>query len=131
MQIRVVREYNSPCTGGHMDIDGSTFGITLERPWLDNQNTISCIPPGKYQVAITMSTKFGRPMMEILNVPGRSGIRIHNANRSEEVEGCIAVARCRQNPDYISGGLAEILFKMVEQAGGAEIEIVNAWGGNL
>lgn len=127
MILRVTREYNTTCIGGHMDVDGAAFGVTLERHWEDNHHGVSAIPAGIYAVGITYSQKFDRPMLEILNVPDRAGIRIHNANYYQQLLGCIAVARRRLDPEHIYGGLADVLQKMVEQAGGAEIEIVNAW----
>lgn len=65
--------------------------LTLERPWLDNQSKISCIPAGTYTVRATQSVRFGRLMYLVEGVAGRSGIRIHQANLPTELEGCIAL----------------------------------------
>ncbi len=62
---------------------------TLERPWKNNQSGISCIPSGTYQVNWTFSPKLMRYTYQVMNVPGRSGIRIHPGNYFFDVEGCI------------------------------------------
>ena len=62
---------------------------TLERPWKNNQKNISCIPIGTYQVKYTFSSKFLKYTYEVLNVPNRSGIRIHSGNYFFDIEGCI------------------------------------------
>lgn len=49
----------------------------LELPWRDNAPSVSCIPPGEYDVVWTRSTRFDQMMYEILNVPDRTGVRIH------------------------------------------------------
>ncbi len=56
----------------------------------------TCIPYGRYRIAITQSARFTRlkkkPVFtpEILNVPGFAGIRIHPANYASQLEGCVA-----------------------------------------
>lgn len=65
--------------------------LTLERPWLDNENKVSCIPAGTYNVRATQSARFGRLMYLVEAVPERTGIRIHPANFPSELQGCIAL----------------------------------------
>ena len=64
---------------------------SLELPWKENKNKISCIPKGSYKVTTTFSNRFKKDMWLLLDVPNRSGIRIHSANYSIELEGCIAL----------------------------------------
>lgn len=70
---------------------------TLERPDLKNLNNVSCIPFGTYLCKYTRSNRFsaiaGKDYFtyEVLNVPGRAGIRIHSANYVEQINGCIAL----------------------------------------
>lgn len=77
-----------------------TFGVlsadslnlfTVELPWKDNANNISCIPPGKYRCSWTKSPRLKKFTYEVTNVKGRSGIRIHSANFACQVLGCIAL----------------------------------------
>lgn len=49
----------------------------------------SAIPYGTYAVSLTHSEKYGKPMWEVLNVPGYKGIRIHSGNTEEDTEGCL------------------------------------------
>lgn len=51
----------------------------------------TAIPTGKYQVRRTWSPKFGRSMMEVLDVPGFRGIRIHPGNDASDTAGCLLV----------------------------------------
>src|SRR6266496_808896 len=84
---------------------------TLELPWLENKAGLSCIPIGKYECNYTRSSRlsleaeknylksYGTPSAkrinvftyELLNVPGRVGIRIHSANYFFQLLGCIAL----------------------------------------
>lgn len=52
---------------------------TLELPCRDNQQQISCIPTGVYDVEIRRSNKYGR-IYWIRKVPNRSYILIHSGN---------------------------------------------------
>jgi len=62
---------------------------TLERPWKENKNGISCIPKGSYLCKWTFSPKLMRKTYEVMNVKNRSGIRIHKGNYFFDIEGCI------------------------------------------
>lgn len=64
---------------------------TIERPWLDNQNFVSCIPTGIYECRYTLSPRMKKYTYEVLNVPKRAGIRIHGANYAEQLFGCISL----------------------------------------
>ena len=69
---------------------------TLELPWLNNKNKVSCIPTGLYpwrKVAATKNIPYEH--IAIDNVPGRSGVCIHSANyaagKKVQLKGCITV----------------------------------------
>lgn len=49
----------------------------------------TAIPTGTYRIRVTESPKFKRPLIEVVDVPGFSGIRIHALNTAEQSEGCI------------------------------------------
>lgn len=62
----------------------------------------TAIPTGRYEIKMTYSPKFanrawakkfGGKVLEIVNVPGYSGVRIHPFNTAEESLGCIAPGR--------------------------------------
>jgi hypothetical protein len=70
---------------------------TLELAWKGNKPDISCIPEGEYPCIYTRSRRLselkGRDIFtyEVLNVPGRAGIRIHSANYFFQLKGCITL----------------------------------------
>ncbi len=77
-------------TNGNLYVDGALVCHTIERPWLDNQRRISCIPTGKYEVKKRWSEKH-RWHLIIVGVEGRGLILFHPANDAmKELNGCIA-----------------------------------------
>ena len=55
------------------------------------ENDEKKIQSGNYSINYTPSHKFNRETLEIKGVNNRYGIRIHPANRGNELQGCIAV----------------------------------------
>ena len=105
---------------GELYINGVWECFTLE-------NACKAIPPGKYAVIVDWSNRFGRLMPHVCDVPGRSGIRIHAANRPEELEGCIAPGKV-QAPDFVGASrkaFDALLEKMLTalKTGKIQIEI--------
>lgn len=75
--------------GEWLDSDGSHLCYTIERPWLDNQQQVSCIPPGIYTCVRYSSMRFPN-VWEVTDVPNRSAILIHAGNTMNDLRGCIA-----------------------------------------
>lgn len=69
-------------------INNLPIAVTVERPWLNNQKSVSCIPAGTYLAKRVLSPKFG-DTFEITEVPGREHILFHKGNIMEESHGCI------------------------------------------
>jgi hypothetical protein len=65
--------------------------FTIELPWKNNENNVSCIPSGTYLCKWTKSPRLKKFTYEVTGVKGRSGIRIHSANFATQVLGCIAL----------------------------------------
>lgn len=63
---------------------------TLELPWKENRNRISCIPPGTYKCRFYNSPSKGEVLL-LYNVPERSYIEIHIGNYNRDILGCIIV----------------------------------------
>lgn len=97
----------------------------LELPWLDNKQNESCIPKGIYTCRYTrsnrLSTAAGHDVYtyEVLDVPGRSGIRIHSANYFFQLLGCIAMGNVHKDInidgqlDVIHSGSTIVAFNKV------------------
>ncbi len=71
---------------------------TLECPWENNKQGVSCIPLGTYRVARDTTGKY--QYYAVQDVPGRASIEIHAANwvidprnNKRLLEGCIALGR--------------------------------------
>ena len=77
----------------------------------------TAIPVGTYKLAVTMSPKFGRKLIEVQNVVGFVGIRVHKGTTAKDSAGCIIVGQ-----NTIKGGVTnsakyeELVTSMVEQA---------------
>ena len=79
-------------TFGVMLFDGKPFAVTGERPWRDNQKSVSCIPTGMYLCKRYKSEKYP-DTFEIMNVPNRTYVLFHQGNFPlEDSEGCVLVA---------------------------------------
>lgn len=77
-------------TFGLFQQDDTTICVTIERPWLNNEHGISCIPPGTYSCKRILSPHNG-DCWEVMDVTDRTNIEIHAANMASQVKGCIAV----------------------------------------
>lgn len=49
----------------------------------------TAIPEGTYKVVLTPSPKFKRVLPLLLDVPGFTGIRIHEGNTAKDTHGCL------------------------------------------
>ena len=77
---------------------------TLERPWLDNQPNISCIPAGHYK--FTRDTHGRFQWFRVLDVPNRTDIEFHTGTKPEHSEGCILVPmECLKAMLWFFGGV--------------------------
>lgn len=112
MKMKLTRVAETPHgTFGVLLDGGLPFCLTLERPWLDNQKEVSCIPTGSYVCRRLKpeSPKFGNTF-EVCDVPGRSAILFHKGNIMEDTHGCIVVGEMfeplREIPAVLSSGKA-------------------------
>jgi len=61
---------------------------SLELPWKNNNQNVSCIPVGEYKVRKRYSAKYGNHF-HIMEVPNRAEILIHSGNYFTQTRGCI------------------------------------------
>ena len=80
--------------------------VTLELPWKNNENRISCIPTGSYQVEKRISPKFGLHFY-ITNVKNRSFILIHPGNYYTHILGCVLIGS--DFSDINNDGLLDVI----------------------
>lgn len=84
---------------------------TLERPWLNNQQKISCIPEGEYRVLRDRAGRYQCFRIDL--VPGRTNIEFHAGNYPSNSEGCILVGSAfNEKYDLVGSGVA--VKKMTE-----------------
>ena len=126
--LTLIRDHmTDTATMGRLFIGNDFAGYTLERPWLDNQRNVSCIPEGVYQGALQPSPRFGRVLPELLDVPGRSQILIHPGNKVQDSQGCILLGEERNieaEEVYASRKAVQGLLARLEgHPGGFSIEI--------
>jgi hypothetical protein len=98
-----------------MTLDGQQFCFCLEP---SRRTPVHpghpCIPAGIYPVSLTESPHFGYVTPEVLDVPGRSEIRIHRGNRPEDSLGCTLVGEDhRPSLDWVSNS-AEAFDKLMQ-----------------
>ena len=89
MRLRINTWKNPDCTLGRMTY-GDFKCFTLELPWLDNANDVSCIPPGVYKARKYQSPKHGTVIL-LEDVPDRTFVEIHSGNFTRQILGCILV----------------------------------------
>jgi len=93
------------------------FALTLERPWLDNETDVSCIPPGIYTCKRFHSSKHP-DTFQIMDVPGRTGVLFHTGNLMEHSAGCVLVGEMfepyKGEPAILSSkkGFTEFMTKL-------------------
>lgn len=100
---------------GRLTVDGQQFCFTLEpsrfHPVHEGH---PCIPAAIYAVALTMSPHFGYVTPEILDVPGRSAIRVHRGNKPKDSLGCTLVGENHgPQPDWVSNS-AEAFDRLMQ-----------------
>ena len=89
----IIQRFNSPSdrTNGIVTLPDGTKYPSLERPWLNNQTSISCIPAGHYKFKRDTHGRF--QWFEVLDVEGRTNIEMHLGTKPRHSEGCILLPR--------------------------------------
>ena len=89
-------EYRETCTLGSLTVNDAVFE-TLEPPWKDNRQNLSCIPEGRYLCRFLKRSASGKykNCFHVTKVPDRVGILIHNGNLPTHTLGCIILGSRR------------------------------------
>lgn len=88
--MQLIRKIHTPdFTMGELHLETGLTLYTIERPWLDNQPFVSCIPDGAYQLEWDTTGRI-KNVPRLRDVPGRTQINIHSANTAGQLHGCIA-----------------------------------------
>jgi len=91
--MEIIRlEFGEKETIGVMMKGGKVLGYTLELPWRDNQQYISCIPVGIYECKRVKTEKFG-DTFQVMNVPNRTEVVFHSVATAKDTKGCIGTGR--------------------------------------
>ena len=90
------------CTLGQLLVGGKTLYV-LELPWKDNQRSISCVPPGRYDVSMDTTTTSipksmggrtwyltGDTVSRHRGSKDRYAVAIHIGNTAKDIRGCLA-----------------------------------------
>ena len=122
MKIDVYRfsETDSSITS-RITVDGQQFCFGLEPSRFHPVHAgHPCIPAGVYKVVLTLSPHLRYVTPELVDVPGRTCIRIHIANKPEDLLGCTAVGETHgPQPDWV--GKSEVAFdRLMEVCRSAE-----------
>ena len=81
----------------------------------------TAIPDGRYEVAITFSERFRKPLPLLMDVPAFAGIRIHPGNTSSDTEGCLLPGRNKGIDAVTSSRIAfNALFEKLKATPGVE-----------
>ena len=127
MEIKLVRKKGTAgFTEGRLYIDGEFECFTvedadrvLENGGIKIQDK-TAIPKGIYPITISMSNHFKKMLLEVQNVKGYLGVRVHSGNSSKDTEGCIIVGSVndRDDDDWVGGSRVayERLHAKVKQA---------------
>ena len=71
---------------------GAVTLFTIERPWLENQPNVSCIPAGPYEIKLVWVDNERKLRLAGACIPSeRTLINVEVANYASELEGCIGV----------------------------------------
>jgi len=132
MNIRVLRKtFTDQSTVGELSVNGKFECFTLE----DKVRAVkihgkTAIPAGIYEVTVTFSDKFKKPLPLLLNVPNFAGIRIHSGNTAADTEGCILVGTTKAADSVGNSRVAfKALFEKIEAALKKEKVFIEVVGG--
>ena len=129
INLLLIRDtFSDKSTIGELFLNGERMCDTLENPWLDNQQTISCIPAGIYDVRLRLARESAsRDYLHLLvkDVPNRKYILFHRGNFPKDTSGCILVGIGTEQDVVHNSVLAmDLLIKEILNLGGENINLI-------
>lgn len=122
MKLELIRSYLPDRTVGYIVAPGGgCYGKTLERPWLNNERNVSCIPEGTYTVRRDRAGRFR--FFAIDGVSGRSHIEMHKGVFPTNSDGCVLV-QSGHTDEYNLTGDTNALDVMVNVMGNDDWTLV-------
>lgn len=64
----------------------------------------TAIPTGKYELTVTYSARFKRPLVLVMNVPNYTSIRVHSGTTPEDTLGCPLLGKFNSKDNTVYGG---------------------------
>ena len=110
MKLELVRtKLTEHSLTGKLSIDGVFQCYFLERPYNDPEHPP--IPEGEYPVRMRDSAFWAqhgfKQVPGIFDVPGRTDIEIHPANRASELKGCVHAGSISECKEYFVTGMTK------------------------
>ncbi len=128
--------YSASGTFGILILPSGQRLATVERPWLDNKVSISCIPVGEYHCSPRRYNRGGYDAYIVNDVPGRTYILFHIGNYVRNSNGCILVNSyhgATSSGEWCGRQSKTAFDAMREELGRSEfkLKIINRVGGIL
>lgn len=132
MQLNLFRRtFTDKSTIGDLYVGEKWQCFTLEDVVRDGPKVPgkTAIPTGLYQVVVTFSNRFQKPLPLLIGVPGFEGVRIHPGNTEHDTEGCVLVG-LKEDKDFVgdSRRAFTLLFDQIKAAAKQEkiwIQVAN------
>jgi hypothetical protein len=112
MKVLVTRDIFGPTWAtSQITVDGEfeCYGLEPQVRPADSEKVAghTAIPEGLYDLKLTYSPRFEKDVLEVMNVPGFAGIRIHPGNSDVDTEGCLVLGTSRHS-DWVGSSLIAV-----------------------
>lgn len=107
-RVDIVVERKTSYSGsiiGQLSVNGTRVCYTLELPWLWNEKGVSCVPNGRYSEFLRYDKTDGW-RIQLIGVPGRSGVQIHVGAYPKHTKGCVLVGTSSGANQVLGSGSA-------------------------
>jgi hypothetical protein len=118
-EIWINRVYAHPQSiVGVLYANNNQLCYSLELPWKDNQNNISCVPVGSYRAITRADGNLGW-RIELLLVPNRTRVELHVGNYPSNSIGCVLLGMAWAPNSVTSSVAARIKLKQAYEDAGS------------